>query len=234
MVKAKLIELIREIGREEQALFGNLAAVERSALGEADRWAPKDVLAHIAAWKERQAENFAAAARGEPQKRYDDYESINAKEFQDFRDAPWEEIIQKADRANRRVLEQIESMSEEKLQGLRENNDTEWQGILGTAYVHTVSHLGQIYAERGKKDLAHKLAEQTAAELLKLDDGRRWEGTVKYNLACHRALTGDTEQAIRGLREALALRPDLKEWSKEDTDFASIRSEPGYLAIYKE
>lgn len=234
MVKARLIELIKDIDREEQALFANLAEKERSACGEADKWAPKDALAHIAAWKERQADNFAAATRGEPQKKYDDYESINAGEFQAFRNLSCEEIRKKASQANRRVLEQIEGMSEEKLQGLRENKDKEWQGILGTAYVHTISHLGQIYAERGRKDLADKLAEQTAEELLKLDGGKSWEGTVKYNLACHRALTGNTEQAIRGLREALELRPDLKEWSKEDTDFASIRLEPGYLAIYKE
>jgi tetratricopeptide (TPR) repeat protein len=232
MIKAKIIELIKAIGMEEQALFENLSEAERSVRGEPDKWSPKDSLAHIAAWKERQADNFAAAARGEPQKRYDDYESINAKEFLAYRDAPWAEVRKKAAEANRRVVEQIELISEEKLQGLRENKDKEWQGILGTAHIHTISHLGQIYAERGKKDLADRLAEHAAAELLKLDGGRSWEGTVKYNLACHHALTGEREQAIRGLREALELRPDLKEWSKEDPDFASIRGEPGYKALY--
>ena len=234
MIKAKLVELIKAIGREEQALFEKLAEAERSERGEADKWAPKDALAHIAAWKERQADNFAAAARGEAQTRYDEYESINAKEFLEYRDTPWADIQKKASEANRRVVEQIERMSEEKLQGLRENKDKEWQGILGTAYIHTISHLGQIYAERGRKDLADKLAEHAAVEMLKLDGDRSWEGTVKYNLACHRALAGETEQAVRGLREALALRPDLKEWSKEDTDFASIRKDPGYLAIYQD
>jgi tetratricopeptide (TPR) repeat protein len=54
-------------------------------------------------------------------------------------------------------------------------------------------------------------------------------GVVQYNLACHYALAGETETAIKKLREALELNPELAEWSKEDSDLASIREEPGYI-----
>ena len=64
-LKPKLIELIEHASKEEQALFAKLSEDERSVQGEPDRWSPKDVIAHLAAWKTRMAEDLAAAARGE-------------------------------------------------------------------------------------------------------------------------------------------------------------------------
>jgi hypothetical protein len=57
---------------------------------------------------------------------------------------------------------------------------------------------------------------------------------VRYNLACHYALSGQKERAISGLREALTLNPDLTEWSKQDPDFVPLRQEAGYQALYSE
>jgi tetratricopeptide (TPR) repeat protein len=86
--------------------------------------------------------------------------------------------------------------------------------------------------ERGDKEYATELQEKTAKLLSELDESQSWQGTVRYNLACHYALAGETETAIEKLREALELNPELTEWSKEDADLASIREEPGYIALY--
>ena len=56
---------------------------------------------------------------------------------------------------------------------------------------------------------------------------------MRYNLACHYALAGEKERAIAGLGAALASNPGLAEWSQQDPDLASIRDEPGYLALYE-
>ena len=52
--------------------------------------------------------------------------------------------------------------------------------------------------------------------------------TLNYQLACHRALAGDTEGALRHFRKAAEANPDVLEWAAGDDDLASIRGLPGY------
>lgn len=52
-----------------------------------------------------------------------------------------------------------------------------------------------------------------------------------YNLACCEALAGMTEDAIGHVRAAIELRPSLCDLAKEDTDFDSIRDEPGFREL---
>ena len=76
------------------------------------------------------------------------------------------------------------------------------------------------------------MQEKTAKLLSELDESQSWQGVLRYNLACHYALAGETETAIGKLRRALELNPELTEWSKEDSDLASLREELGYKALY--
>jgi predicted Zn-dependent protease len=87
---------------------------------------------------------------------------------------------------------------------------------------------------RGQGGYATKLQEEAAALLAELSENSSWQGIIRYNLACHYALIGETDRAIEGLREALLLNPELTEWSKQDSDLASIRDAPGYQALYTE
>ena len=105
--------------------------------------------------------------------------------------------------------------------------------IVGDVYIHSMAmHLGPLLLEHGKKKYATELQEEAAKLLSELDESQSWQGVVRYNLACHYALAGETETAIEKLREALEMNPELTEWSKEDSDLASLREEPGYLAPY--
>jgi tetratricopeptide (TPR) repeat protein len=232
-LKEKLVALMESIDAEEQVLFGNLSEEERSVEGKADAWSPKDVVAHLAAWAERAAGNLEAAARGEPLVRYDDYEELNARDFELYRDLPWGEVLEKAEAANMLLIEQIELRSDAELMAALTEERTVWRSIVGTGYTHPVIHLGGIYLSLGDAEYATGLQEEGAAVLLDLDDSAEWQGTVRYNLACHYSLMGDVERAISGLKEALELNPGLTEWSKEDPDFHCIREEPGYLALYE-
>ncbi len=236
--KSKLIELAEHACQEEQALFARLSEEERSLRGEPDRWSPKDVIAHVAAWKERLAANLEAIARGESPVRRDDYEAENARIFQENRDKPWAEVLEQAAQACWRLIEQIEARGEAEL----ESTETlPWQGerplwrlIVGTAFLHSVQmHLSPAYGARGDKGYATELQEDGARSLGELDKSQDWQGLVRYNLACHYALVGEPERAIQGLQQALQLNPGLTEWSKQDPDFAAIREEPGYQALYE-
>jgi tetratricopeptide (TPR) repeat protein len=52
--------------------------------------------------------------------------------------------------------------------------------------------------------------------------------TLNYQLACHRALAGDPDGALRHFRLAYEANPDVLEWAAGDDDLASIRDLPGY------
>ena len=49
-----------------------------------------------------------------------------------------------------------------------------------------------------------------------------------YNLACAEALAGRTEPALRHLRRAIDLRPEMAEWARRDEDFVSLRDQAGW------
>jgi hypothetical protein len=236
-LKSKLIELIEHTSKEEQALFARLSEDERAVRGEPDRWSPKDTIAHVAAWKTRLAEYLATAARGETPVRDEDYEAVNVQIFEENRDRSWPEILEEAAGASRQLVEQVERTSEAEL---RDTETLPWQGerplwrvMVGTGTIHPLAmHLGPLLIERGEKEYATALQEKTARMLSELDESQSWQGLVRYNLACHYALAGETGTAIEKLGEALELNPGLTEWSKEDADLASLREEPGYKALY--
>lgn len=237
-IKPKLIALIERGCEQEQALFASLSEDERAVKGKPDRWSPKDVIAHLAAWKTRMADNLAAAARGEAPVRYDDFEETNARDFEAYRDEPWPKILEKATTACRQLVEQVEQRSEAELRSAEllpsQEDRPLWRSIAGNSYMHPLMHLSQIYAERGGVEFATEMQKEAARLLAELDESQTWQGVVRYNLACHYALVGERQEAIAGLQEALELNPGLTEWSKEDPDFASIRREPGYAALYTE
>jgi hypothetical protein len=236
--KSKLIDLIERAYEEEQAFVASLSDAEQSAVGEADNWSAKDVVAHLAAWKERVAQSLAAAARGESPPGFDDIDRVNAEDFETYRAHSWSDILAKSERAHKSLLERVEAMSEDDLADTQtlswQNGRPPWRLMVGNGYSHPISHLAQLYVERGETCHATEMQEEAAGLLGELDESPSWQGIVRYNLACHYALSGQKERAISGLREALTLNPDLTEWSKQDPDFVPLRQEAGYQALYSE
>jgi len=55
------------------------------------------------------------------------------------------------------------------------------------------------------------------------------EGNVHYAAACLEALDGHRERALDHLERALADRPDLTEWAREDDDLRSLREDPRFV-----
>ena len=51
---------------------------------------------------------------------------------------------------------------------------------------------------------------------------------VLYNLACFEALAGRADEALGHLAEAVEADPRTREWAQSDSDFDSIRDNPGF------
>ena len=52
-----------------------------------------------------------------------------------------------------------------------------------------------------------------------------------YNLACLFALTDQPEQALRYLKRAISIDPEVREWAKKDTDLGNLRNLAGFKGI---
>jgi tetratricopeptide (TPR) repeat protein len=102
--------------------------------------------------------------------------------------------------------------------------------IMGNGYEHPIFHYADHYRRRGDLAKATQLHEASVAAVAGMPE---WDGAARYNLACFYALSGQIDKAVPELREALRLRPDLLEWSKQDTDLAALRDDPAYQALHQ-
>lgn len=55
--------------------------------------------------------------------------------------------------------------------------------------------------------------------------------SLHYNQACLEVLQGRRDDALRSLRTALELRPEVREWAREDDDLAGLRDDPEVRAL---
>ncbi len=55
--------------------------------------------------------------------------------------------------------------------------------------------------------------------------------SVLYNLACAEALLGKKDEAVEHLRRAVELYEDFADYARDDPDFDSIRTHPGFVAV---
>ncbi len=236
-IKAKLIELMQSAMLEEQAFAASFGESGVTAVGTLERWTAKDLLAHIRAWKENMIEGLDATAHGRPTAWDGDTDATNAQVFEKHCRDSWERVTAGLTETNQRLLETVQMMSDLELmdpgRNPWRNKRPAWVSIAGNSFSHPIVHIAQYAFEQG--DAAHGtlLNEMIAERLLAMDDSPAWKGNALYNLACAYALGGQCEKAVANLREALALNPELVEWSRKDPDLEPLHSIPEYEALYQ-
>jgi hypothetical protein len=156
--------------------------------------------------------------------------------FQEYHDKTWDEVLKLAADTLQRVVTRVESLGEQEL--ARRVRFFPWQGerplwrlIVGSGCIHSIGHMAEFHKNRGHCEQAGKILGEMARSMVDLDDGAAWQGEVKYNLACHHSLLGVKVEAIRALRESLALNPGLEDLAKQDPDLEALRDEPEYQAL---
>lgn len=235
-MKRSIVEFLTRAYEEERAFLTTLSDQERSTSGSPQHWSAKDLVLHLAVWKERMALALAAAAKGKEPAKYGDIDVENAAIFDQHRNLSWEETRNKLERAQAELIEQTQALKKEDLvdaQRFTWPSGLPFQmGFVMIGYWHPMLHLAQFYYQRGEAERFNKVVERSAERLCRLDESPVWQGRMIYDLACYYALTGQQERAIAQLREALRLDPGLTEWSRRDTDLISIRDDPAYEALY--
>ena len=232
-LKTRLIQLLDLSRSLQQQLIGDLDPVERTANGTWENWSVKDELAHVIAWQLNSLARIAALLHAEPVPDFSDYHTINEAIYKTNHDRTLAEIAAEGDRAYTDFTALVHSSSEDDLthplRFLDKESSTLAAEITSNGLEHPVLHYADYYRRHGDLTKAMQVYEASVAAVA---DWPEQYGLARYNLACFYALNGQADQAIAALSDALRLRPDLRDWSQQDTDLVSLRDSAAYQALY--
>ncbi|HEY6874993.1 MAG TPA: DinB family protein [Candidatus Dormibacteraeota bacterium] len=231
-MKAKLIRLIEASRRKEsEVLMPHVDDSEPEAPG---RWTTRDVVAHMTSWRQVAIGEVRAVLTGSevPDVSSDD-DVENEKFYAQTHHLPARAIVEAAARSWDDLASAVEACTEQDLEKPRPRypNQKLLQAVTGNSYYHVAEHIGYWYDEQGNEAEAEKAALWGYDLVTTVLPDDRTRGAAEYNLACLYAKRGRTEQALTHLGRGFELRPDLKDWSKSDTDLDSIRSDPEFVKL---
>ncbi len=232
----KVVQLLEQAWQMEEQFLQEQPAEERGLPGTFERWSRKDVIAHIETWNDLLAANIRASLSGGTPVDHGDPNEKNFEIFNMHCAKSWQEVYDYAARAHQDLIDAVRQLGNE---GLQRGDvlpwleaQPGWRYIGGSTFNHTLIHLGEYHRDRGNILAYTSYLEQMCRLSAGLDDDPTWQGNVLYNLACAHALSGQTQQALEELCQALRLNPRLSEWSRQDADLESLRGEPAYQALY--
>lgn len=235
--KGKISNLLEQAWQLEQQFLLEQPLDERERPGTFEHWARKDVVTHLETWNSRLAESIRKVLRGDTPQHNDDFNVENKIIYEMHRAKTWQEAFDFAAQGRKSLIEVVDELGAEKLESTAilpwQEGQPIWMRIISEGYNHPLIHIAEHYRWLGDSQAYSKLVERLAVDTVSLDDSPTWRGNSLYNQACVHALNGEKAKAIAELGEALQLRPDLREWSLEDSDLESLRGEPDYKALYQ-
>jgi tetratricopeptide (TPR) repeat protein len=92
------------------------------------------------------------------------------------------------------------------------------------AYANVIEILGGLYTRQGR--IADGL--KMDRKLVKLQPGN---ATARYNLACSLALSKRNTDALKELRQAVALGYRDLDWMQQDPDLEALKKHPDFQAL---
>ncbi len=225
---ARTIESARGAERD---LFGGLdEEVCLRPIREGD-WNPKDIQAHVTAWKARQADRFAAVREGRelpPPMEDQEEDELNAELRATRIDWDWAAIVDEADAVTERLIQELRRADPDKLRA----SDRLMSGTFGNGVLHTLTHVRWLVEAGVPLDRERVAAfEDEALRVVNapaIPEAARAIGV--YDLACYHALSGSPDLARNLLREAFRMDPELVEYSRTDEELLSIRDDLDALA----
>lgn len=233
-LRAALIALLNRSQAREEAFRSEFSEAEREQVGTADNWAPKEVIAHLAYWKNRQSVRVEAMARGEEAPESEDWGMVNTETWPEHAQLTWGESVKRSDDATDRLIAAVKALPESSLTN-PDDQESEANLLFGTtmgnSIGHVAEHMANHYRSLGQTERAMRVQRDVVQEIIDAHLGPGAEGGARYNLACYYALHGQPDDAISELRDALAKRPDLIPWARQDHDLDSLREDAAFQAL---
>jgi len=224
-LRAGLIDGIRAARAAERDVLGALEPGPRDAPAADGGWSPKDVQAHLTAWKARTGERLRALRVGMSEPIEVETDEANAIFHAERSGWTWDEVLADADATTEELVKEIEAASDETL-GLPRISGT----VMGNGSEHTLTHLAPIAAGAGLESRTLELADTITAIIDRGGWPSRAAAYARYNLACFHALSGNLDVARALLRQALPDQQELRDYAPADDDLIALRDEIPTLA----
>jgi hypothetical protein len=226
-LRAGLSDGIRAARAAERAILAALDPTDRDAPAPDGGWSPKDVQAHLSAWRSRQVERLVARREGReaPTLEAAETDEINAIFHARRADWSWDEVVADADASADALIAEVDRAEASTI-----TDDRVVGSILGNGPEHVLAHLPAIAARVGLDDRVAAVAETVAATVERGGWPPRSAAFARYNLACYHALAGRVDAARDLLRAALPDQPELRELAPQDDDLIALRAELPDLA----
>jgi hypothetical protein len=224
-LRGGLIEGLRTTRSVERDVFARLDPADREAPAADGGWSPKDVQAHLSAWKGRTYQRLLALREGGYEPTEVETDEANAVFHAERTGWSWGEVVDDADATTDALVREIELASDETL-ALPRISGT----IMGNGSEHTLTHLTPIAVASGQESRTLELADAITAIIDRGGWPLRAEAFARYNLACFHALSGNLDVARSLLRQALPADDELRGYAPADDDLIALRDEMSTLA----
>ena len=219
-LRTGLIVGIRAARAAERDVLAALDPGVRDAPAPDGGWSPKDVQAHLNAWKGRTVDRLRALRIGANEPVEVETDEANAKFHAERVAWSWPEVVADADASTDELIAEIEAAPDETL-ALPRISGT----IMGNGSEHTLTHLTPIAATVGLGSRTLELADDITAIIDRGGWPARAAAYARYNLACYHALSGNLDVARSLLRQALPEQEELREFAPKDDDLIALRDE---------
>jgi hypothetical protein len=240
-LKSRLAALLRQGNADERAFAATLPEEERERTGTVDAWAPKEYIAHLAFWRDRETERAQTLARGGEAQRYGDFQTLNTESFSDLSKNTWESAMEGSRQSTEALIAAVEALPEATLLGpARPQQPDEVASVallelvVNDGYLHPQQHLAEMTAARGDAADAASMLRRALAAIIALDAGFAVTSNARYNIACSFARSGPRDEVLALLRQSFAENPSLIAWARNDTDLDPLRDDPAFQALVTE
>ncbi len=226
-LRSSLVEALREACAAERDVFAAIDPATRDAPTAEGGWSAKDSLAHLSAWRQRQALKLAALREGreEPALPSDELDITNAAFHAERADWAWERVLDDAEMTADALIGEVVAASDDVL------TDPKSVGsIMGDGPEHDLDHLTAAAAGTGLEARVPALADATRSIVDRAGWPTRAAAYARYNLACYHAKGGRLDEARSLLRLALPVDEGLRAHAPGDDDLIAIRDEIAALA----
>jgi hypothetical protein len=231
-MKQKLLALVDSGRRKEvETLFPNVDDTEPPVAGQ---WTTKDVVAHLTSWRRIAIAELDSGRTGSAVPEVDPDDDVqNARFYAETHHLSAHATLDAAARTWDDLEAAIERCTEDDLDGPRPRQPTQklWQVVPNNTYYHVAEHLGYWYTDLGDDAAAEKAAIWGHDVAVATFAGDRQRGVAEYNLGCFYARRGRKDEALPYLASGFDLRPDLRDFAKQDSDLDPIRSAPEVTSL---
>jgi hypothetical protein len=226
-LRAGLVEGLTAARTAEREVLDAIDADDRERPAIDGGWSPKDIQAHLAAWRRRQVERLVAVREGreEPTLPAAETDEVNAVFQAERAGWAWDQVVADADATMTDLIAEIRSASDETM------NEPRMVGsIMGNGPEHTLLHLAPLADRVGARTRILDLAAQVEGIIDTGDWPSRAASFARYNLACFHALAGRLDRARELLRQSLPDEAELRDLAPIDDDLIALRDEIPTLA----